>query len=796
MTSPLEDMISERSSASQSNSEIHRPLDNLVNLLLEVEDDENKVLSVVNGSKLGNNKPDRDRSIESETLSENQELQGTVNENSTLESTAIDPDIQSKTKPANNLALNKAVESETLLRQKINGDLVTSNSETDLVEFQDLNNHLLSEETKAKEKNTAAIANIVSPSQPPEEQLAEIQESLDDENIQVEDLADRINALIPLIVELLNHKAGDTRESILQTVVPVIDRIIEQRSQEDAPKMAAAIAKILPDAISEEIHISPHAIARAIAPEIALAIEEQINLDRNAISNALGSEMGKAIKTQIELEKDAMVDALYPVIGNTISKYMVEVVREINNKVENALSPEGFKRKIRAKLQGVSEAELILREAVNYHVQAVFLIDKDSGLIIQEVQPDSQQHLQSDMVGGMLTAIRSFANDCIASGSELDTIDYGDWQIPIEVAGYCYIAVVVKGEPSKKFRERIRQTLSEIVLKYGDEIQNYNGDPATVPEAVQTSLIGLIESDNPRLESKSAPTTLIWLLSIILGMILIPLGMASYRGNVAHRIERETAIQLDAAPELSVYRLDPEVRRGKLTLVGRVPNEYLRTQAAKVVQPIAERANLKLDNQIIAVNVPIDLSLTTGEIQRLTDLFNRQPDIAIDSEINGQQGSQALTIQGFILNETELKTVYSAFEKIPGVKTVVVATEKQLPRINERIYFKSNSAQLNPANQGDTLKINNIKVFLDRYPQLNLRLIAHSDRQGTVAQNQKLRLDRLHNIKARLIAEGVDSARLKLEVSDSNPPDVEYDAPLWLSRCVRFESFIPTNINN
>ena len=126
-----------------------------------------------------------------------------------------------------------------------------------------------------------------------------------------------------------------------------------------------------------------------------------MRIDRESISRSIGPEMGKAIKAQIELERDAMVDALYPVIGSTIAKYMVEVVNAINEKVENALSIEGIKRKIRAKIQGVSEAELILQEAIPYEVQAIFLIHKGSGLIIRELQPDLAHQLESDLLAGM-----------------------------------------------------------------------------------------------------------------------------------------------------------------------------------------------------------------------------------------------------------------------------------------------------------------------------------------------------------------------------------------------------------
>ena len=300
-------------------------------------------------------------------------------------------------------------------------------------------------------------------------------------------------------------------------------------------------------------------------------------LDEHAIPQALGSEMGKAIKAQIESEKDAMVDALYPVIGSTISKYMVEVVQDINTKVESTLSPEGIKRKFRAKMQGVSEAELIFKESIGYRVRAIFLIDKDSGLVIQEIQIPGEQHLDSDMLAGMLTAIRSFANDCIAAGSELDSIDYGDWQIPLEVAGYCYLAVIVAGEPPKEFITKIRRVLGEIVIEHDEAIQNFDGNLANVPRGIREKLEQLTETkkDDPIKNKKSSSPIVLWLLIFLLGLILVPWGMASYRHRVAQSIEQSTAIELDAAPELSVYRLDPSVRDGKLTVRGRVPSQYL-----------------------------------------------------------------------------------------------------------------------------------------------------------------------------------------------------------------------------
>lgn len=610
--------------------------------------------------------------------------------------------------------------------------------------------------------------------------------AIDTEQASSEELADAVNTLMPLMIELLKFKIDDSQQGVIETVRPVIDRLIEYRIQEDSPKMAAAIAKILPSAISERINLNPETIAKAIAPEIALAIREQIRLDKEAIPQVLGSEMGKAIKAQIELEQDAMVDALYPVIGSTISKYMVEVVQDINSKVESTLSLEGIKRKFRARMQGVSEAELIFQESVGYHVQAIFLIDKDSGIVIQEIQLPGERHLDSDMLAGMLTAIRSFANDCIRSDSELDSIDYGDWQIPLEAAGYCYLAVVVAGEPPKQFITKIRQVLGEIVLEYDEVIQNFDGNTAKVPQGIRTKLEQLTEVNKDKtLHKSSFLFGLINLLVLILGMILIPWGIVNYRTRNAHNIEQIAVSQLDAAPELSVYRLDPQVKQGKLVIQGRVPSEYLRTQAATITQGIASQHNLQLDNQILTVDIPVNPSLITGEIERLTNLFNQQPRVAIKTDYQ----PQTLKIAGFIGDESTYRAIAEAFDQIPGIDTIVFDVEEQLPVISQRIYFALDSNNLDFADN-----INNIKAvqkLLQQYPQLSLKLTGHSDGIGSSTINQRLGKERCQAVKTALVARGIEPNRLVVDCDSLLlPKNTDNDHTAWSKRYVSFEPFV------
>ncbi|MEC4987230.1 MAG: OmpA family protein, partial [Oscillatoria sp. PMC 1068.18] len=598
-----------------------------------------------------------------------------------------------------------------------------------------------------------------------------------------------INPLIPLMTELLKIRVNESREIMIETLTPVVDELIQDRGLHNLRGMSGVLAEVLPEAITHEIEKQPEAIARAIAPEIAIAIREQIRLQQGAIAKTLGPEMGRAIKAQIAHERDAMVDALYPVIGNTVAKYMTEVVQNINQKVESALSPEGISRKMRAAFQGVSEAELILRESLGFAVQAIFLIHKSSGLLINDIQPIETQKLEGDMLAGMLTAIRSFVYDCIVTSdsvSELTEIEYGNSKIVIEVAGYCYLAVVVDGAPSKEFIQKMRATLSKIVEEYDREIQEFDGDPATIPEAIAEMLKELLKADK-KAEEEDKKTSHLGLLKLgllFLFLLGIPGGYFQYRSWVAHKIETKTAIALDANPELSVYRLVPKFKQGKLILTGRVPSESLRTLAGEVASETT--ADIKLNNQIIAVEVPPYSEATAAEVQRLTFLLNQEKEI----EIFARQEADQVIVNGNLAQISDVPKVTQALEQVPGIKSVVYVFRLGEPLLKKRIYFPSGSANLNV--QEINNKLIPISQLLKQNPQVQLKIIGHADRQGTKEQNEKLALKRAKIVQEALKQQGIETTRLEIFAEPKPPPDILANQPLNLSRVVRFEPYIST----
>lgn len=568
-----------------------------------------------------------------------------------------------------------------------------------------------------------------------------------------------------LIVELEQKQANLESqiyqpEQLIELLIPVISELLKR-------KVASS---------------DDEEIANAIAPEIAAAIRQQIIIERSAIANAIAPEMGIAIKQQITLERDAMVDALYPVIGGTIVKYMAEAMRSINEKLEKSLSPEGIIRKFRAKIQGVSEAELILKEAMPFSIEAIFLIHKSSGLVISEVQSGSQK-LESEMVAGMLTAIRSFVNDCITNSggnTEVDAIEYGNSKILLEVAGYCYLAIVTEGEPPQWFVDKIRQALSAIVQNYGELIESFEGDPATIPEQVNALLEELTTSLKSK--AKSPPIALI-IGSVILSLILLPWGIFQYNHAIARRIEANTTQALASTPELAVYRLTVNSDRKTLKLSGMLPNQYLRQKAEQIAKDVAP--NLKLENKIIAVDVPPDPITLAAEVKRITRTLNQINTIAIKAKYVNRQ----VTIEGTVSDFAEAGKITKAFEQIPGVHSVSNTVQLKSPLSTIKFYFNSGSSKLKVADIDS--KIIPIKQFLNRYPEKHLKIIGHSVSNSNFVSDRQLALQRALSVQNALISQGIDSKRMQVVGMAEPQKSMSYHQPLWLMRYVEIQAIAP-----
>ncbi|MEG3921175.1 OmpA family protein [Microcoleus sp. T3_A4] len=574
-----------------------------------------------------------------------------------------------------------------------------------------------------------------------------------------EELIARIKIMFP---EMMLQTINESRKSFVETISPIIDEIINTKTRENRQSMGVAISSALPVGISHRMSESPDEIAMAIAPEMAAAIKQQIHLKREAMS-----------------------DALYPIIGSTILKYIAERMREINEKLEASLSPEAISRKIQAKLQGISEAELLMKETTPMSVKAVLLIQAKSGLVISAVQKSEREQLESDIVAGMLTAIRAVVNDCISQSgniAEIDAIEYGSSTIVLEVADQCCLAVVMQGEARQWFKYKMRSIFHNIVQEYGTQIQSFNGDPATVPPEVNSKLQKLIDTE---VKVKSRKPPILPMIGLAaLGLIGLPWGIHQYRSGVEASLEADTNLALQSAPELSVYRIAADVKDKLLEISGRVPNQNLRLKAEKIAQQVAPQS--RIENKIIAVEVPPDPVLVEADVKRTAALLNKVESI----NISARYAEGKVAVAGSVSKVPDAQKITQAFEKIPGVKsvtnTVIIGTPPP-PKIimPVRVYFGAGSASLEAKDVAQ--KLSKVKEYMEKNRTKNLRIVGYSDFKSTPVENQKLALERATNVKNILVRQGINGNRIQVASTKGRPEGVEANQPLWLSRLVVFE---------
>ncbi len=221
--------------------------------------------------------------------------------------------------------------------------------------------------------------------------------------------------------------------------------------------------------------------------------------DSSALITAISPLMGDMIRRNIQDSRDEMIEALYPIIGQLIGRAVAEAIRDlvrtIDTRMRPSFSPGSALRHWRARRAGIPDAALALRDALPFQVTELFLVHRESGLLLQHLSNQPEQEDQADLVSGMLTAIRDFVQDAFGRGQEgqLDEIQYGTKRILIEATRHAYLAAVVEGIEPAGFRATLREQIIAIENAYSGALVSYDGD-ATRFAAAEPDLAALMVS--------------------------------------------------------------------------------------------------------------------------------------------------------------------------------------------------------------------------------------------------------------------------------------------------------------
>jgi|GEM_PF-5366402 len=272
---------------------------------------------------------------------------------------------------------------------------------------------------------------------------------------------------------------ADQLQHLRRLVVGPTSETIDQLRQQVEEKSidAEEVGGILPEAIGKS---SKKKLARALGPTLSSAFKDSIEQDPQSLVDAISPIMGPAIRRSISQQIQAMVQSL-------------------NTALDHSLSPRGIRWRIEAWQTGKPFAEVVLLHTLVYRIEQLFLIDPNSGLLMQSVSADPSNE-DADLVSSLLTAIQDFTRDSFGhrneheSGSDLQSMKTNELNVWIEHGPDAILAAAVRGEPPLTLRQRMQEVLEQLHVQYGSPLANFRGDTSTL-EMTRFDLEELLDSE-------------------------------------------------------------------------------------------------------------------------------------------------------------------------------------------------------------------------------------------------------------------------------------------------------------
>ncbi len=251
----------------------------------------------------------------------------------------------------------------------------------------------------------------------------------------------------------------------------------------------------------------------------------------NQLANATMPLVEENIRQSVARDPKILAEALFPVIGPAIRKAIAHalnsMVQSFNQTLEYSVSPKGLGWRLEALRTGKSFGEIVMLKTLRFRVEQVFLIHKDTGILLQHVVADKHVAQDGDMVSAMLTAISDFVQDSFGTseGATLDSLKVKELSVWIEHSPDAVIAGVIRGTPPLDLREIFSESIEEIQFSYENELNEFDGNTDLFEEARPTlnrCLQFQVNQESGEKKSSFKPANILALLS---GLILLLVGL-------------------------------------------------------------------------------------------------------------------------------------------------------------------------------------------------------------------------------------------------------------------------------
>jgi outer membrane protein OmpA-like peptidoglycan-associated protein len=529
----------------------------------------------------------------------------------------------------------------------------------------------------------------------------------------------------------------------------------------------------------------PHVFAEEISELLPYSVRKLIEKGELTV-DSLQPFIEDAMHKSIQKNPKRLADILFPIMGPAIRKAVSEdlkrMIAAVNANLEAGLSPQSFKWRLQALLSKRSYTEILLANTYIFHVSHVFLIHRETGILLnQEIAADSAD-LESDMISGMLTAIRDFVQDSFknAASQSLDVVQVGELNILIEQGPNAIVAAIVEGQPPADYRLTLSETVEAVHFNHALELEKFDGQTKVF---IHTSKFLKNCLQKQKKEKKSnVPWPLIFLLAVILGVIF----WFTYL-NIESKKRFHTFVEkLD---ELPGYHITKTEKKNRTFFV-----YGLRDFQAGAFDTLLLQS--RFDSNRLKVHLEPYISIEPAMVlKRATEIINPPSSVVL----NYAEGN--LYLSG-VASEEWVKKAFENVHRIYGVTNLDISQLNQktdmpqpdlgwiIPAIEKYIFiFELNIVSLTAEQQQQFDSLVQAAVHLGEYNNQNNKKMAiyvrsYTSRTGNVDANMRVAVRRAESFVGLLKDAGLQDDLLEAQVLFTEDITVSQ-----MLRSVRFEVF-------
>ncbi len=528
------------------------------------------------------------------------------------------------------------------------------------------------------------------------------------------------------------------------------------------------------------------ALKGSLVPIIADILRDAGVKDYRRLAGALAPIVLQSIKTEIHNSRDMMVDALYPITGRLVAAAVRnafrDLVEQLNQKLDSSLSMDRWRARLKAKMTGRSEAEILLSEGAAFEITDLLLINRETGFLIAQAGSDTEQGgLDRQLLGSILTAIMAFVRDAMQDSPEQDlrTLHVGEIRLHLQVSPLVILAVKTKGPPPAGFDGALNQTFCDFLAQWGETLSDPDDNDSQNEGNLARDLEGRFQSlikakqKNFRTPSKKGTILLSGLALIAIGLI----GWYSYERWQTKSTESTARTVIANMPSLTGYPLEVRYLDSEdvLRVAGLTPDDDTLTRLRVRLEEALLDTELRLDVQALPEqSVDLTQLATRDDVKRSTTLLEEEVTKLIDLKT----GSLKTSIQRI---ETELPS-----EDEKEIAEFRSWLDRQSIRFGRGDSFQDEA--------GTRKLFQEISGRLRDFPEkIGLLIVGYADRRGGDETNERISLRRAEIVSRRLKNLGVASQRLiAVGRGDENRISEEI-GPASANRRVELEFiFVPT----